>query len=233
MAEPVILVTGGNRGIGLEICRQLAARGAHVIMGSRNPAKGEAAKASLGELAARITVEGLDVDDATSVTTFAQRVGKSPGKLDVLINNAGIFDKRDGNASTVPIDVVEKTFRTNVLGPMRLTQALLLLLRASKAGRVVNLSSGMGTLDDMGAGSAAYRISKTALNALTATLAAELTVSRIAVNCMCPGWVKTDMGGPNATRPVNEGADTAVWLALEADQAVTGKFWRDRAEIPW
>jgi NAD(P)-dependent dehydrogenase (short-subunit alcohol dehydrogenase family) len=233
MAEPVILVTGGNRGIGLEICRQLAARGARVIMGSRDPAKGEKAKASLGDLAARITVEALDVDDATSVTALAQRVGRSPGKLDVLINNAGIFDKRDGNASTVPIDVVEKTFRTNVVGPMRLTQALLLLLRASKSARVINLSSGMGTLDDMGAGYAAYRISKTALNALTANLAAELTTSRIAVNCMCPGWVKTDMGGPNATRPVNEGADTAVWLALEADQAVTGKFWRDRAEIPW
>ncbi|MBA2479899.1 MAG: SDR family oxidoreductase [Planctomycetes bacterium] len=233
MAEPIILVTGGNRGIGLEICRQLAERGARVIMGARDKAKGEAAKATLGAAAERITVEVLAVDDSASVTGFAQRIGKSPGHLDVLINNAGIFDKRDANASAVPVEVVEQTIRTNVLGPMRLAQALLLMLRASKAGRIINISSGMGTLHDMGAGSAAYRMSKTALNALTATLAAELTTSRIAVNSMCPGWVKTDMGGPGATRTVAEGADTAVWLALDVDQATTGKFWRDRAEIPW
>ncbi|MBA3707698.1 MAG: SDR family NAD(P)-dependent oxidoreductase [Planctomycetes bacterium] len=227
------LVTGGNRGIGLEACRQLAERGAQVIMGVRDLAKGQAAKASLGALAARVTVEQVAVDDAASVTGLAQRLGRAPGRLDVLINNAGVFDKRDAAASAVATEVVEHTFRTNVLGPMRMIQALLLLLRSSKSARIINLSSGMGALSDMAAGYAAYRMSKTALNALTATLASELATHRIAVNSMCPGWVKTDMGGPGATRSVGEGADTAVWLALEADQTLSGKFWRDRAEIPW
>jgi NAD(P)-dependent dehydrogenase (short-subunit alcohol dehydrogenase family) len=233
MAEFVVLVTGGNRGIGLECCRQLAARGARVLMGSRDAAKGEIARKSLGELAARVRVEQLAADDAASVAACAARLAKDPGRLDALINNAAIYDKGDAAASKLPLEVLQRTFATNVHGPLLIAQALLPLLRKSERGRIINLSSGMGQLSSAGPGSAAYRMSKTALNGLTTTLAAELAPERIAVNCVCPGWVKTDMGGAGATREVAQGADTPVWLALDAPQALTGKFLRDRAEIPW
>jgi NAD(P)-dependent dehydrogenase (short-subunit alcohol dehydrogenase family) len=233
MTEPVILVTGGNRGIGLEICRQLATRGARVLMGARDAAKGERARASLGPMAERIRVEPLATDDAQSIAACAARLAKDPGRLDGLINNAAIYDKGDAGAPTLPLAVLTRTFATNLHGPLLLIQALLPLLKAAGGARVVNLSSGMGQLSGMGPGSAAYRLSKTALNGLTATMASELASARIAVNAVCPGWVKTDMGGAGATREVAQGADTPVWLALDADPALTGRFWRDRAEIPW
>jgi NAD(P)-dependent dehydrogenase (short-subunit alcohol dehydrogenase family) len=228
-----VLVTGGNRGIGLEICRQLAERGAFVLLGSRDPAKGEAARASLGALQERVAVVPLAMDDPASIAAACARIARDPAHLDVLINNAGIFARTDAPAPAVPRATVEDAMRTNVLGPLALIQGVLPLLRASARGRIVNISSGMGQLAEMGGGSAAYRLSKTALNGLTAALAADLAPERIAVNTLCPGWVKTDMGGAGATRTVAQGADTPVWLALDADQALTGKFWRDRAVIPW
>lgn len=230
---PTILVTGGNRGIGLEICRQLASRGVRVLMGVRDIAKGEAARASLGSLASAIQVQQLAVDDPASITRACAAIAERPGQLDVLINNAGIFDKADGPSPVVALATVERTFRTNVLGPLALAQGVLPLLRKSSRPRIINVSSGMGQLSSMGGGSCAYRLSKTALNGLTAILAADLAGERVAVNALCPGWVKTDMGGPGATRSVAQGADTPVWLALDAPQEVTGKLWRDRAEIAW
>jgi NAD(P)-dependent dehydrogenase (short-subunit alcohol dehydrogenase family) len=202
-------------------------------MGSRDAAKGESARKSLGELAARVRVEQLAADDPASIAACAARLAKDPGRIDALINNAAIYDKADAPASKLPIAVLQRTFATNLHGPLQVTQELLPLLRRSERGRVINLSSGMGQLSGMGSGSAAYRLSKTALNGLTATLAAELAPEHIAVNCVCPGWVKTDMGGAGATREVAQGADTPVWLALDAPQDLTGKFFRDRTEIPW
>jgi NAD(P)-dependent dehydrogenase (short-subunit alcohol dehydrogenase family) len=228
-----VLVTGGNRGIGLEICRQLAERGAFVLLGSRDVFKGEAARKSLGAAAERIQVMPLAMDDTASISAACARIAENPAHLDVLINNAGIFERTDAPMPLVPLPTVEKTVRTNLLGPLALIQGLLPLLRKSPRARIVNVSSGMGQLAEMGGGSAAYRLSKTALNGLTAALAADLAGERIAVNTLCPGWVKTDMGGAGATRSVAQGADTPVWLALDADQAQSGKFWRDRAVIPW
>jgi NAD(P)-dependent dehydrogenase (short-subunit alcohol dehydrogenase family) len=227
------VVTGGNRGIGLEICRQLAVRGVTVLMGSRDPARGEAARASLGAAGAGIRVLGLALDDPASIAAAAAAISADPGRLDILINNAGVFDKADAPAQKLAPAVLERTLRTNLVGPLLLSQALLPLLRRSGSGRIINISSGMGQLHGMGSGSAAYRLSKTALNGLTATLAADLLGDRIAVNAVCPGWVKTDMGGAGAQREVAQGADTPVWLALDAEQVRSGGFWRDRAELPW
>jgi NAD(P)-dependent dehydrogenase (short-subunit alcohol dehydrogenase family) len=154
------------------------------------------------------------------------------GRLDVLINNAGIIAKGEAPALKVGLPVIRTTLETNMLGPLHLAQSLVPLLRHGTSARIVNMSSGMGELGDNSGGHAAYRISKTALNAVSAILAAELR-GTIAVNSMCPGWVKTDMGGAGADRDVAEGADTAVWLALDAPDKLTGKFVRDRKVIPW
>ena len=162
----------------------------------------------------------------------ATHVKDQHGRLDVLINNAGIIAKGEAPALQVELATVRTTLETNALGPLHLAQALAPLLKRSKSARIVNMSSGMGALNDNDGGYAAYRISKTALNAVTVILAAELR-GAVAVNAVCPGWVKTDMGGPHATRDVAEGADTAVWLALDAPQSLTGKFVRDRKVISW
>jgi NAD(P)-dependent dehydrogenase (short-subunit alcohol dehydrogenase family) len=159
-------------------------------------------------------------------------IKRTYGRLDILINNAGIIAKGDAPGLTVDLEAIRATLETNTLGPLHLSQILVPLLRRSKSARIVNLSSGMGALSEMEGDDAAYRISKTALNAMTAILAAELR-DVVAVNAACPGWVKTDMGGPNADRDLEEGADTPVWLALDAPQSLTGKFMRDRKVIPW
>ena len=164
-----------------------------------------------------------------SLRYFLQRTHR---RLDVLINNAGIIVKGDAPGLEVDLEAIRVTLETNALGPLHLAQTFVPLLRRSKSARIVNISSDMGALSDMEGDFAAYRISKTALNAVTTILAAELR-GAVAVNAACPGWVKTDMGGPNAPRDVTEGAATPVWLALDAPQELTGKFVRDRKVIPW
>jgi NAD(P)-dependent dehydrogenase (short-subunit alcohol dehydrogenase family) len=226
---PIVAVTGGNRGIGFEICRQLAARGARVVLTARKPAAGAAAVNKLAAQKLAATFQPLDVTDADSVAALRDFLKETYGRLDVLINNAGIIAKGEADALKVDLTTVRATLETNTLGPLHLAQALAPLLKRT---RIVNMSSGMGELNDNSGGHAAYRISKTALNAVTATLAAELD-GAVAVNSVCPGWVKTDIGGPHAERNVAEGADTAVWLALDAPQRLTGKFIRDRKVIPW
>jgi len=228
----VIVVTGGNRGIGFEICRQLAARGANVILTARKPAAGAAAIKKLAAEKLAAAFQPLDVIDAQSIVALRDFVKDTHGRLDVLINNAGIIAKGEAPALQVALATVRTTLETNALGPLFLAQTLVPLLKRGKAARIVNMSSGMGALNDNDGGYAAYRISKTALNSVTAILAAELR-GAVAVNAVCPGWVKTDMGGAHATRDVAEGADTAVWLALDAPQSLTGKFVRDRKVIPW
>jgi NAD(P)-dependent dehydrogenase (short-subunit alcohol dehydrogenase family) len=229
---PVVVVTGGNRGIGLEICRQLADRGARVVLTARDREAGEAAAAKLAEGDRSVHFHPLDVTDAASVITLRGFLENTFDGLDVLVNNAGILPDEDASGLTVPLATVRATLETNTLGPLRLAQELVPLLSRGRRGRIINMSSGMGALTDMEGGYASYRISKTALNAVTRILAAELAGS-VAVNSMCPGWVKTEMGGANAERDVDEGADTAVWLALDAPLSLTGSFLRDKDPIDW
>ena len=231
-AGPVIVVTGGNRGIGLEICRQLASRGAQVVLTAR---KAEAGRQAVEKLAAeKLTVRfhPLEVTSADSGGALRDYLDRTFGRLDVLINNAGIISDEEASGLEVKLSTVRTTLETNTLGPLQLSQTLVPLLKRSRAARIVNMSSGMGALSDIGAGYAAYRISKAELNAVTGILAAELR-GAVAINSMCPGWVRTDMGGANAERDVSQGADTAVWLALDAPQDLSGKFLRDRKVIAW
>jgi NAD(P)-dependent dehydrogenase (short-subunit alcohol dehydrogenase family) len=192
-----------------------------VIAGARDPAQVEAAENVL-------PIE-LDVTDDDSVGAAVAGIEENPGALDVLVNNAGVYGEATG-AAEYDLAAAHEVFEVNVFGPWRLTQAALPLLRRSDSPRIVNVSSGAGQLDDMGSGRGAYRLSKTALNALTRTLAAELP--DVSVNSICPGWVRTDMGGPSAPRSVDEGAATVVWLAT-AEDPPSGGFFRDREPIPW
>lgn len=227
------IVTGANRGIGLEIARQLVQEGVRVVMGSRDPVKGERACAGLkaGDLAVS---HALDVNDTRNVQRFVEFVARNYGAPAILVNNAGAFPESNVALVTdTKTSLWRETFETNLFGAVRLCREVVPLMQRVAYGRIVNISSGMGQLSQMGAGSPAYRVSKAALNALTATLAAEVKGSGILVNSMSPGWVRTDMGGKDAPRGVEEGAETAVWLALLPSSGPTGKFFRDRKPIPW
>ena len=194
--------------------------------------QGHARSATALQAGGKATFLEIDVSDNDSVTNAAREFSKIADHLDVLVNNAGIIVDGDDAILEVSDDLLRKTFETNTLGPLRVTRAFTPLLRKSKAPRVINVSSGGGQLTGGADGWApAYCISKTALNGVTVQLAAALP--KFAVNSVCPGWVRTDMGGGNATRSVQEGADTIVWLASEAPQGLSGKFLRDRKEIAW
>ena len=233
MSTPkTFLVTGANKGIGLEIARQLAATGARVFLGARDAGRGQAAAEKLG---GNVEFLPLDVSEASSIDRAAETLAAKVEALDGLINNAGILDDDRGTSilDTDP-DLIRRTLETNTFGPLRLTQKLTpLLVKAVDGGRVVNLSSGLGQLSDMEDQYPAYSISKTALNAVTRQLSAALKDKGVAVNTVCPGWVKTDMGGEGASREVGHGADTPVWLVTEAPAKLTGEFLRDRKSIPW
>jgi NAD(P)-dependent dehydrogenase (short-subunit alcohol dehydrogenase family) len=228
----VALVSGSNRGIGREVARQLAELGHQVIVTARDPDAATSAAAELSD-GGRLSVEGeeLDVTDEGSVQRLVERVRRDPGRLDVLVNNAGVQGEVGTSVASASLDDAHLTVETNLFGPWRLIQELLPLLRESPSARIVNVSSGAGQLSDMNGGYPGYRVSKTALNALTRVLSNE--EPGVLVNSMCPGWVRTDMGGPSATRSVEEGADTAVWLATLPDDGPTGGFFRNREPIPW
>lgn len=228
----VAVVTGANRGLGLETCRQLADLGLTVILTSRDPHKGEAAAGSLRGAGRDVRYHPLDVTDPDSIQRLAGFIEREFGRLDVLVNNAGVFlDPLDTSVLHADLDIVRRSMETNLYGPLLLCQALVPLMQGR--GRIVNLSSGMGQLSEMNGCCPGYRFSKTALNALTRSLADELRDTQIKINSLCPGWVRTDMGGANATRPVEEGADTIVWLATLPDDGPSGGFFRDRRPIPW
>ena len=229
---PIVVVTGANRGIGLEISRQLATRGAQVVLTTRKSGAGKIAVKKLAAQNLTVQFRPLDVTSGKSIVALREFLKRTYGRLDVLINNAGIIATGDAPGLKVKMETVRVTLETNAIGPFHLSQALAPLLQRSKRARIVNMSSGMGAFSEMEGDYAAYRISKTALNAVTAILAAELR-HRTAVNAACPGWVRTDMGGRSAERDVTEGADTPVWLALDAPQSLTGKFVRDRRVISW
>jgi NAD(P)-dependent dehydrogenase (short-subunit alcohol dehydrogenase family) len=221
--QRVALVSGASRGIGAEIARQLTAdHGFLVFAGARDPDDVETAEG--------IEPIRLDVTDQATIDAARERIAADPGRLDVLVNNAGITGPWSVTVAEQDLDDARAILETNLFGAWRLTQAALPLLRESGDPRVLNVSSGAGQLEDMGVGYPAYRISKTGMNAITRILANEERA--ISVNSICPGWVRTDMGGRGAPRPVEQGADTAVWLAT-VDDPPSGGFYRDREPIPW
>jgi NAD(P)-dependent dehydrogenase (short-subunit alcohol dehydrogenase family) len=226
----VALVSGGNRGIGLEIVRQLAEMGIMVILGSRDEKEGQTAAQGLS---GDVIVRQLDVADVTSVDRLAASVEEEFGRLDILVNNAGISNDEGQRGVDADLGRVREALEANLLGAWRLCEAFIPLMRRHGYGRIVNISSGMAVLNDMGGGSPAYRVSKTALNALTRILASELRGSGILVNSVSPGWVRTDMGGSGASRSVEEGADTPVWAATLPNNGPNGGLFHDRRPIPW
>lgn len=233
VTKKIAVVTGGNRGIGFETCRQLAKQGIQVILTSRESAKGKAAAEKLQAEGLDVSYYSLDVTDADSVQRLAQFIKNEYGQLDILINNAGVLLDSSDSVLNTKFDTLHQTIDTNLYGPFLLCQALVPLMEKHKYGRIVNVSSGAGQLSDMNSGYPSYRISKTALNALTRVLGNELKGTNILVNSVCPGWVKTDMGGANASRTPAQGADTIVWLATLPDNGPTSGFFRDRQPIPW
>jgi NAD(P)-dependent dehydrogenase (short-subunit alcohol dehydrogenase family) len=226
----VALVSGGNRGIGLEICRQLADRGLTVVMGSRDEEQGRAAAEGF---AGNVIVHQLDVCDDGSMERIAGFAEGEFGRLDVLVNNAGISNDDGQRGVEADLDRVRRALEANLFGAWRLCELAVPLMQRNGYGRIVNVSTRMAALEEMGGGSPGYRVSKTALNALTRILASELRGTGILVNSVEPGWVQTDMGGSRAPRPVEEGADTPVWAATLPNNGPTGGFFRDRRPIPW
>jgi NAD(P)-dependent dehydrogenase (short-subunit alcohol dehydrogenase family) len=234
MAARIAVVTGASKGIGFEICRQLAQRGVNVVLTARDPGRGRKAVSSLQREELNVVFHALDVVDPKQIRKLGDYMARSHGRCDILVNNAGILvDKRGASALDVAVETVRATFETNLYGPLQISQVLIPLMRDCGYGRIVNLSSGLGQLEGMGDGTPAYRVSKAALNGLTLMFAAATKGSGILVNSMCPGWVRTDMGGVNATRSVEKGAETAVWLATLPDDGPTGGFFRDRKPIAW
>ncbi len=231
-----ILVTGANKGIGYEICRQLARAGARVFLGARDEERCQTAVARLKfeNPSARVEFLWIDVADTASIDQAVAVLYEQISTLDVLINNAGVLEDNDRTILETDLALIRHTLETNALGPLYLTQKLVGLLAASKGGgRVINVSSGLGQLHEMTDEYPSYSISKTALNAITLQLADALKSKNIAVNAISPGWVRTEMGGANANLSVEEGADTPIWLATEAPASLTGQFLRARQPIPW
>ncbi len=228
-SQKIALVTGAYKGIGLEVVRQLAARGARVFLTAR---KREAGESAVAAIKGDVHFLPLDVNDAASIESAVRALARQTDHLDVLVNNAAIL--LDDRESVLDLDgkTALKTFATNTVGPLLVTQAFQPLLSQSKTPRVINVSSGAGQLaEGLQNWAPAYSMSKTALNALTQHFAAALPA--FAINSVSPGWVRTDMGGNSAPLSVEQGADTIVWLALDAPQNLTGKFLRERREIAW
>ncbi len=223
MPDPsrIALVSGANRGIGAGIANQLEAAGMTVVRGARSPDPADPSQRQ------------LDVTDQNSVDRLVEGIDHDFGRLDVLINNAGVALDEDRPGTDPDLELVRQTIETNLIGSWRLAQRCIPLMLRGGYGRIVNLSSGMGQLSDMHGGAPGYRVSKVSLNAMTRILAHELGNAGIKVNSMCPGWVQTEMGGAGAWRTIDEGADTATWLATLPDSGPTGGFFRNRLPIPW
>lgn len=236
LAGRIALVTGANRGLGREIVRQLADLGARTILTARDAAKAAAAAAELASEGLTVEAVTMDVDDPSSVAQAMAAVIARHGRLDILVNNAGVLlDPEQGAASvlTMTREQLLRSFTTNALGPFHTMQAVLPVMRKAGYGRIVNISSRAGQLDELRAGFPSYRVSKTALNSLTRVTAAEFKDDDIKINAMCPGWVRTSMGGVAAPLGVEQGADTAIWLATLPPDGPTGGFFRERKALPW
>lgn len=229
----VALVTGANRGIGFEICRQLGRLGYTVVVTARAAEKGARAAKTLCTEGTDARLFVLDVAAPDAARQAASFVANEIGRLDALVNNAGIAIDPQEALGEVNLDVMRRTLETNLLGSLSCCQAFLPLMRQQGYGRIVNVSSGRGSFSRLAAGGPCYRISKTALNALTVILADETKDTNILVNAMTPGWVRTRLGGIKAPRSAADGAETAVWLATLPDDGPRGKFFKDRQEFPW
>ena len=231
-AARLALITGANRGIGFEIARQLAAQGVRVVISARDAVNGQQAARTLG-----VESAVLDVTSDESIKLAVRQVEQLQGPIDILVNNAAVLIDGPGGFSSSLFEMTAETARltweTNVLGPARLIQAIVPGMKALGFGRVVNLSSRAGQLEHMGSGFPAYRMSKAALNALTQIAAAEIGDGNIKINAMCPGWCRTDMGGPGADRAASKGAKTAVWLVMLSSDGPSGRFFHDQKEIAW
>ncbi|MEM1242257.1 MAG: SDR family NAD(P)-dependent oxidoreductase [Cyanobacteria bacterium P01_H01_bin.26] len=229
VADKIALVTGGNRGIGFAIAQGLLAKNITVILTSRSL---DSAKQAAEKLDGSVIPLQLDVSDDRSIEQALQTLAaQNISRLDVLINNAGVYPDSDVDILTIPRDLLASAMHTNAFGVVRMVQTFLPLLEAADAARVVNVSSGMGAIDGLTTTAPSYCLSKLALNGATIMLAQSLRSTGVVVNAMCPGWVKTDMGGSSAPRSPEQGADTAIWLATEASGQESGQFWRDRNVI--
>jgi NAD(P)-dependent dehydrogenase (short-subunit alcohol dehydrogenase family) len=234
--QSVAIITGANRGLGLETCRQLAQLGRHVVLTARDETQGLAATKDLLQQGQNVTFFPLDVSKSESILAFTSYLSETFEVIDTLVNNAGIFPDpppSDSNSSILKTDpdLVQQGFLINTLAPLRLCQAIIPLMKGH--GRIVNVSSGMGQLSDMNGCCPAYRLSKTALNAVTRILADELQETGIKINSVCPGWVRTRMGGDEASLSVEEGAKGIVWAATLPDDGPSGGFFRHGKAIPW
>ena len=229
----VAIVSGGNRGIGLEVCGQLAASGQHVVLGSRVAAAGEKAARLLAARGLEVEAHPLDVTDDESVGALVDHVDRVLGGADVLVNNAGLLLDENGDVLEVDVQHFRECMETNVYGPLRLAQALMPRMMSRGYGRIVNVSSGAGQISTMSDYAPPYSLSKAALNALTRLLAAGAHGRDVLVNAVDPGWVRTDMGGRAAPRSVAEGADTIVWCATLPTGGPSGRFFHDRKEVTW
>lgn len=238
--KPVAVVTGANRGLGVEAVRRLAELDYRVVATARNVHKGEAAVERLQEQGLDVLFQQLDVSQPQAVAALGEFVRSRCGRLDVLINNAGVFldshgpeDLQPASVFSVSLEAVRVSMEVHLYGPLLLAQELVPLMRQQNYGRIVNVSTGMAQLTTMGGRFAAYRSSKTALNALTRILAAETAGQGILVNAVSPGWVRTDMGGPNADRSVEQGVESILWAATLPDDGPTGGFFRDGEPLDW
>jgi len=233
MDRRIAIVTGANRGMGLEISRQLAQAGVAVVLTARDPDKGEAAARQLRTEGLTVYCHPLDVTRLPDIQELVAYVQAHFGRVDILVNNAGINLDETQSGLAVELDTVRRTIETNVYGPLCLCQAIIPVMRRHNYGRIVNVASRMGQMASMGSHRLGYRISKTALNVITRVLADEVRGSNILINSMSPGRIRTEMGGMDAPRSAAQGADTAVWLALLPDDGPTGTFFFERQAIPW
>ncbi len=234
MADALVaVVTGANRGIGLETARQLLARGYRVALTGRDVAALERAHRDLGAHADHVMSERLDVADPATIIAASQSIQSRWGRVDVLVNNAAVLLGEGKAALSIPIDEYRETFETNVFGVIETCRVFVPAMASRRFGRVVNVSSGAGQLSSMSTYAPAYSMSKTALNAWTCILAATYRTAGVLVNAVDPGWVRTDMGGRSAPRSVEKGAETIVWLATLPDGGPTGGFFHDKRPIDW
>ena len=232
--QRTVFITGANKGIGKEIARQLARQGFAVFIGARDMAKGRAASEELCREGYEATFIHIDITDPVSIKNASGTFSQKADHLDVLINNAAVLEDHGEDILKLNAEMLDRTMKTNVNGTILVTQDFLPYLAKSPNGaRIINVSSGAGSLSHMSTYAPAYSISKTALNAVTRQLAGALKSRNMAVNCVDPGWVRTDMGTKQASRSVEQGAETIVWLAAEAPQTETGKFWHDKRETEW
>jgi NAD(P)-dependent dehydrogenase (short-subunit alcohol dehydrogenase family) len=229
----VAVVTGANRGLGLETCRQLLARGLRVVLTGRDQHAIQAALVGLGESASNAIAVHMDVVSESSVHTAHRTIVDRMGAVDILVNNAAILVFEDSDVLSIPADGFRRTFDTNVLGAIDVCRAFVPAMARRGYGRVVNVSSGAGQISGMSTYAPAYSISKAALNAFTLILAETYRDAGVLVNAVDPGWVRTDMGGPGAPRSVRQGVETTVWLATLPDDGPTGGFFRDKRPIAW